>query len=220
MEHRPSYSASHEIPRTLRNPKDHYHIHISPPPSLYLVRSIQPMPPQTTSLKSILILSSHLRLGLPSGQFHSGFPTKTLHARLLRPTHSLYVINWIILLIRLFERISPSQRLGEVFLNALRLYSKELPPRRQPKLEDNPLSSVRRYSIYSQLPSVLEAFSTCSTLTRFKKIYHFAPDQVLFTLSTWHYRCMNITPSPDTLSYHLQHSANWILHRRGTTKQS
>ena len=36
-----------------------------------------PQPP-TTSWKFILILSSHLLLGLPSGLFPSGFPTRTL----------------------------------------------------------------------------------------------------------------------------------------------
>ena len=35
---------------------------------------------QSTSRKSVLILSSHLRLGLPKGLFPSGFPTKTLSA--------------------------------------------------------------------------------------------------------------------------------------------
>ena len=46
---------------------------------------IQSMPPHPTSRRSILILSSHLRLGLSSGLLPSGFPTKTLYAPLLSP---------------------------------------------------------------------------------------------------------------------------------------
>jgi hypothetical protein len=33
----------------------------------------------------VLILSFHLRLGLPSGVFHSGFPTKILYDFLMSP---------------------------------------------------------------------------------------------------------------------------------------
>jgi len=53
--------------------------------SLSCASSIQSTTPYPTSWRSILILSSHLRLGLPSGLFPSDFPTKTLYTPLLSP---------------------------------------------------------------------------------------------------------------------------------------
>ena len=47
--------------------------------------SIQPIYPHPNSWRSIIILSTHLRLGLPSGLFPSGFPTKTLYTHLSSP---------------------------------------------------------------------------------------------------------------------------------------
>ena len=46
--------------------------------SLSWVSPIQSIYPHPTSWRSVLILSTHLRLGHPSGLFPSGFPTKTL----------------------------------------------------------------------------------------------------------------------------------------------
>ena len=70
-------AASQEIPRTLWNPKVHHRIQKCPPP-VPILSQLHPVPTPPTSRRSILILSSHLRLGLPNGLFPSGFPTRTL----------------------------------------------------------------------------------------------------------------------------------------------
>ena len=53
--------------------------------SLSWANSIQSPQPPPTSWWSILILSSHLRLGLSNGLFPTGFPTRTLYTSLPCP---------------------------------------------------------------------------------------------------------------------------------------
>ena len=61
----------------LWNPKVHYRISSARHLSLPWTRSIQSMSPSHVLEGPILILSSFLLLGLPSGLFSSGFPAKT-----------------------------------------------------------------------------------------------------------------------------------------------
>ena len=63
--------------------------------SLCWARSIQSILPHPTLLRNILILSSHLRLGSPSGLFPSGCPNKTLYTPLLSPTRATCSANLI-----------------------------------------------------------------------------------------------------------------------------
>ena len=55
------------------------------------------MPPHCTSRRSILVVSSHLYPGLPSGLFPTGFPTKTLYTTLLSPICATCPVHLILL---------------------------------------------------------------------------------------------------------------------------
>ena len=80
MEQRPTreanrFSASQETTRILWKLKVHYRIHKCPP-SVPILSQLDPVHAPTSHF---LILSSHLRLGLPSGYSSSDFPIKTLY---------------------------------------------------------------------------------------------------------------------------------------------
>ena len=67
--------------------------------SLSWVRSVQPMSSIPNFWRSVLVLSTHLRLGLLSGLFPSGLPTKTLCAPCLSLVHATCTANLILDLI-------------------------------------------------------------------------------------------------------------------------
>ena len=102
MEQSPSweanwFSASQEIPLILWNPKVHYRSHKCQPPVPVLSQIDLVHASHHTSWRSTLILSSHLRLGLPSGLFLSGFRTKTLYTPLLSPLRVICLAHLILL---------------------------------------------------------------------------------------------------------------------------
>jgi hypothetical protein len=62
-----------------------------------VLSQINPIHTTPSYLRSILILSTHLRLGLPSGLFPSGFPNNTLYAFHFSPICTTCIAHLILL---------------------------------------------------------------------------------------------------------------------------
>jgi hypothetical protein len=97
LKRRLSLSLSKNILLSLWKPKVHYRVHKSPPldPIPSQLNPVRPSIP--VSLRSSLMLSSHLRLGLSSGILPSGIPTKTLQTPLPSPMHATSPAHLILL---------------------------------------------------------------------------------------------------------------------------
>ena len=101
MEQSPSWetnrlSASQEILRILWNPKVHHCIHNSPPPAPILnqIKPVHVPAPIPASRRSILILSSHLLLDIPSGSFPQVSPPESC-VHLCSPPYVLHATRII-----------------------------------------------------------------------------------------------------------------------------
>jgi hypothetical protein len=71
--------AANQFPNILRNPKLQYRLHNSPPLVLFLSQM------NPVHITPSYVSEIQLRLGLPSGLFPSGFPTKIIYAFLSSP---------------------------------------------------------------------------------------------------------------------------------------
>jgi hypothetical protein len=92
-----SHAAAQELPNILWDPRVHNRVHKRPPLVPIQSQIIQSIPPHPVSLKSILISTTHLHLGLSSGLFPSGFPTNILYAFLFSPIHATCLPNVVLL---------------------------------------------------------------------------------------------------------------------------
>jgi hypothetical protein len=83
-------SDDQEITLLSWKPKEHYHVHNSP--SLFSLTLVH-----VISFRSVLILSSHARLGLQIGIFILHIPTKILNAFLISAVREAFLAHLIFL---------------------------------------------------------------------------------------------------------------------------
>jgi hypothetical protein len=165
-----SSSASQEVPYICWNPLIHFYAHRIPPsePWAMLILFI---PIYSVFWRSILLLSSHLHLGVTSGLLPSGSSNKTRYAPLLSPICAANPAYLILLdITRMF--------IGEVYRSCSSRYA----------VSSNPLvaypTKSQIYSLappYSQTPS---AFRPPLWETKFH--IHIKEQEKLHMFALWH----------------------------------
>jgi hypothetical protein len=91
-----SCAAAQELPSILWNPKVHHRVQKNRPLAPILSQ-INPVHTTPSYLRFMLILFTHVRLGLPSGLFLFNFPTNILYAFLISPISTACPAHLILL---------------------------------------------------------------------------------------------------------------------------
>jgi hypothetical protein len=117
--------------------------------SLSWARWIQSIPHHPISLRYISILPSHLRPGLPSGLFPSGFPTQNTKCIILRPMHATYLVYYIFLDLMILN----------IFGGEYKLLSSSLCNFLHPSLISSLVgANILLNTLFSKTPSILTLF--------------------------------------------------------------